>query len=383
MYILGIETSCDETAAAVVEDGCVILSNVISSQIELHRKWGGIVPEIASRAHMENILPVLHEALSDSGKRLSDMSAVAVTMGPGLIGALLVGVSAAKALAYSARLPLVGVNHIEGHMGAAFLDAPDIRMPLVMLTVSGGHSHLYYVRGFRDYEKLGQTRDDAAGEAYDKVAKLLGLPYPGGPVIDEIAGTALTHRQEPVPTLPLRGEGDKVDTIIGARGEKKGNEMIPRQGGAGGPKFPRAYLEAGSLDFSFSGLKTAVLNYVRGGGRPPSGEAGLSDETVSQICREFQTAVVDVLVKKSVQAVKNKNAETLVVTGGVASNSALRSALTEAARENNFRLVIPRPALCTDNAAMIASAGYHLFRMGVRAGLDLNPQANLPLEKMK
>ncbi|MGC2423269.1 MAG: tRNA (adenosine(37)-N6)-threonylcarbamoyltransferase complex transferase subunit TsaD [Nitrospirota bacterium] len=341
MYILGIETSCDETAAAVVEDGSVILSNVVSTQIELHRKWGGIVPEIASRAHIENIMPVLHECLQNSGRKLSDMDAIAVTVGPGLIGALLVGVSAAKALAYSAKLPLVAVNHIEGHLGAALLGAHDIKLPLVMLVVSGGHTHLYYVRGFRDYEKLGQTRDDAAGEAYDKVAKLMGLPYPGGPVIDKIASEASMAGGAPI-------------------------------------KFPRAYLEAGSLDFSFSGLKTAVLNFVRG-----QKETELSDELRARICKEFQNAVVDVLVKKSVQAVKNKNAGTLVVTGGVASNSALRSALTIASGENNFRLVVPGPDLCTDNAAMVAAAGYHLFRMGATAGLDLNPQANLPLEKMK
>ena len=361
MYILGIETSCDETAAAVVEDGSVILSNVVSTQIELHRKWGGIVPEIASRAHIENIMPVLHEALLKSGKRLSDMSAVAVTMGPGLIGALLVGVSAAKALAYSAKLPLVAVNHIEGHLGAALLEAHDIKLPLVMLVVSGGHTHLYYVRGFRDYEKLGQTRDDAAGEAYDKVAKLLGMSYPGGPVIDKIASEASSL-----------AEGRGAYACAGGRPAKTGPvECAPI-------KFPRAYLEAGSLDFSFSGLKTAVLNFVRG-----QKEAELSDELRSRICREFQNAVVDVLVKKSVQAVKNKNAGTLVVTGGVASNSALRGALTIAARENNFRLVVPGPDLCTDNAAMVAAAGYYLFKMGATAGLDLNPQANLPLEKMK
>ncbi len=339
MYVLGIETSCDETAAAVVEDGALVLSNIVSSQVDLHRKWGGIVPEIASRAHMENIMPVLNEALSVSGKGLHDMGAIAVTIGPGLIGALLVGVSAAKALAYSANIPLVGVNHIEGHMGAALLEASDISMPFVMLVVSGGHTHLYYVRGFRDYEKLGQTRDDAAGEAYDKVAKLMGLPYPGGPVIDRLAGEY---------------------------GHAPAN---------GGPKFPRAYLEAGSLDFSFSGLKTAVLNYVRG--------REMSDETVGLVCREFQDAAVEVLVKKSVRAVKNKNAGTLVVAGGVASNSALRSALLIASREDGFRLVIPRPEFCTDNAAMVAASGYRLFKMGATAGLDLNPQANLPMEKMK
>jgi tRNA N6-adenosine threonylcarbamoyltransferase len=365
MYILGIETSCDETAAAVVEDGSVVLSNVVSTQIELHRKWGGIVPEIASRAHIENIMPVLHEALHNSGKKLSDMSAVAVTMGPGLIGALLVGVSAAKALAYSAKLPLVAVNHIEGHLGAALLGAHDIKLPLVMLVVSGGHTHLYYVRGFRDYEKLGQTRDDAAGEAYDKVAKLLGLPYPGGPVIDKIASGVYYSTAPSSPRIdhaPARAAGTAECATI---------------------KFPRAYLEAGSLDFSFSGLKTAVLNFVRGGGRPPSDKTVLPDELIAQICREFQNAVVEVLVKKSVQAVKNKDAGTLVVTGGVASNSALRDALTSAARENDFRLVIPGAELCTDNAAMVAAAGYHLYRMGATAGLDLNPRANLPLEKMK
>ncbi len=375
MYILGIETSCDETAAAVVEDGSVILSNVVSTQIELHRKWGGIVPEIASRAHIENIMPVLHEALLNSGKKLSDMSAVAVTMGPGLIGALLVGVSAAKALAYSAKLPLVAVNHIEGHLGAALLGAHDIKLPLVMLVVSGGHTHLYYVRGFRDYEKLGQTRDDAAGEAYDKVAKLLGMSYPGGPVIDKIASEA-TSLAKVAGRMPAPGAPPKQATQ--ARPFGGGSCVFCGPVECAPIKFPRAYLEAGSLDFSFSGLKTAVLNFVRG-----QKEAEISDELRARICKEFQNAVVDVLVKKSVQAVKNKNAGTLVVTGGVASNSALRGALTIAARENNFRLVVPGPDLCTDNAAMVAAAGYHLFKMGATAGLDLNPQANLPLEKMK
>ncbi len=313
----------------------------------------------------------------NSGKKLSDMSAVAVTMGPGLIGALLVGVSAAKALAYSAKLPLVAVNHIEGHLGAALLGAHDIKLPLVMLVVSGGHTHLYYVRGFRDYEKLGQTRDDAAGEAYDKVAKLLGMSYPGGPVIDKIASgehhsTPASPRIDHAPVRAAKTGGHmRGPSVEGHAYFAEAVECVPI-------KFPRAYLEAGSLDFSFSGLKTAVLNFVRG-----QKEAEISDELRSRICKEFQNAVVDVLVKKSVQAVKNKNAGTLVVTGGVASNSALRGALTIAARENNFRLVVPGPDLCTDNAAMVAAAGYHLFKMGATAGLDLNPQANLPLEKMK
>ncbi|HEY3348113.1 MAG TPA: tRNA (adenosine(37)-N6)-threonylcarbamoyltransferase complex transferase subunit TsaD, partial [Nitrospirota bacterium] len=223
MLILGIETSCDETAAAVVEDGRKIISNIVSSQIDIHAKFGGIVPELASRAHIENIMPVVDEALRESGKKLSELDGIAVTAGPGLIGALLVGVSAAKALAYSAGLPLVGVNHIEGHLSAIFLEAEEAEFPFVLLVVSGGHTHIYLVRGYCMYEKLGQTKDDAAGEAYDKVAKLLGLGYPGGPVVDRLA--------------------------------KEGNPAAV--------KLPRAFMGADSLDFSFSGIKTAVLNHVR------------------------------------------------------------------------------------------------------------------------
>lgn len=338
MLILGIETSCDETAAAVVENGKRVLSNVVSSQVPLHAKYGGIVPEIASRAHIENIMPVLHEALSSSGRALDEMDAVAVTVGPGLIGALLVGVSTAKALAYSAGVPLVGVNHIEGHLSAIFLESDEVKMPFVLLVVSGGHTHLYLIKDYCDYEKLGQTRDDAAGEAYDKVSKLLGLGYPGGPVIDRLA----------------REEGDPAAV-----------------------KFPRVFLEGGTSDFSFSGLKTAVLNYVRG-----LKQERLSDRQVADVCASFQAAVVDVLVRKTVDAAVKTGVENIVVAGGVASNGALRENLRKAAEAAGKRLFIPSPALCTDNAAMVAAAGYHLFKAGKVAALDLNPQANLPLEKM-
>ena len=336
MLILGIETSCDETAAAVVEDGRRILSNVISSQVDIHKKYGGIVPEIASRAHVKNILPVVHEALQTSGRSLSDMDAIAVTVGPGLIGALLVGVSTAKALAYPSGIPLVGVNHIEGHLSAIFLESDEVRPPFVLLVVSGGHTHLFLVRGCCDYTKLGQTRDDAVGEAYDKVAKLLGLGYPGGPVIDELS----------------------------------------RDGDPARLRLPRTYLEPGSLDFSFSGIKTAVLNHVRG-----LKTESIPEGTVADICASFQEAVVEVLVKKTIQAAKSAGVESIVVGGGVGANSALRHGLKEAADANGLRLFLPSPALCTDNGAMIAAAGFHLLKAGKVAGLDLNPVANLPLEK--
>ncbi len=335
MLILGIETSCDETAASVVEDGRRMLSNVVSSQVAIHRRYGGIVPELASRAHMENVLPVVDEALAASGKGLSDISAVAVTTGPGLIGALLVGVSFAKSLAYAHGLPVVGVNHTLGHLSAIFLESDEVRMPFVLLVVSGGHSHLYRINGWLDYDKLGQTRDDAAGEAYDKVAKLLGLGYPGGPVIDA-----------------LSREGDPARI-----------------------RFPRTYLEPGSLDFSFSGLKTAVREYVRG-----LKTDSLPRDVTADICASFQAAVVDVLVDKTVRAALAAGVGDIVAAGGVASNGALREALYRVAEGAGKRMFIPSPALCTDNAAMIAAAGYHLLKAGRVAGLDLNPQANLPLE---
>lgn len=335
MLILGIETSCDETAAAVVEDGTRILSNVVSSQVDVHARFGGIVPELASRAHIKNILPVVHEALTGAGRTLVDMDAVAVTYGPGLIGALLVGVSTAKSLAYSAGLPLIGVNHIEAHMSAVYLEHAEARPPFVLLVVSGGHTHLYLIRSCCDYEKLGQTRDDAAGEAYDKVAKLMGLGYPGGPVIDALAAG---------------GDPEAV-------------------------RFPRAMLEPGSLDFSFSGLKTAVMNHVKG-----LGGAVLDEKAAADVCASFQRAVSDVLVRKTVSAVEKTGIDSVVVAGGVASNSALRSGLMRASEEKGFRLFLLSPALCTDNAAMVAAAGYRLHLAGRVSGLELNPTANLPLE---
>jgi len=335
MLILGIETSCDETAAAVVEDGRRILSNIVSSQVEVHSRYGGIVPELASREHLRNILPVVDDALTGSGRRLTEMDAVAVTCGPGLIGALLVGVSAAKALAYCAGVPLVGVNHIEGHLSAIFLESDEVAYPFVLLVVSGGHTHLYLVRSCCNYEKLGQTRDDAAGEAYDKVAKLLGLGYPGGPLVDSLA----------------------------------------RQGNPIAISFPRSYLEPGTFDFSFSGLKTAVLTHVRGlKGEMPTGKA------LADICASFQAAVVDVLVKKTMQASEATGVRSIVIAGGVAANGALRDGLKVAADASGRRLFLPSPALCTDNAAMVAAAGYNLLMAGRTSGLDLNPQPNLPLE---
>jgi tRNA N6-adenosine threonylcarbamoyltransferase len=336
MLILGIETSCDETAAAVVEDGSRILSNVISSQVDVHARFGGIVPELASREHIRNILPVVHEALSSSGMGLGDMDAVAVTCGPGLIGALLVGVSTAKSLAYTAGIPIVGVNHIEAHMSAVFLEHADASYPFVLLVVSGGHTHLYLAGSCCNYTKLGQTRDDAAGEAYDKVAKLLGLGYPGGPPIDRLA---------------REGDPDAV-------------------------QLPRALLEPGSLDFSFSGLKTAVMYHVKSLGGAPDARAK------ADICASFQSAVVDVLVAKTMAAVDITGVKKVVVAGGVASNSVLRERLTAESGERGVGLYLSSPELCTDNAAMVAAAGYRLISSGRTSGLDLNPTANLPLEKM-
>jgi len=336
MLVLGIETSCDETAAAVVRDGYDVLSNVVSSQVGVHASFGGIVPELASRAHTVNIIPVIDEALRTSGKGLHEVDAVAVTMGPGLIGALLVGVSAAKALAYSAGKPLIGVNHIEGHLSAIFLEDEKVEFPFVLLIVSGGHTHLYLVRDCCAYEKLGQTRDDAAGEAYDKVAKLLGLGYPGGPIIDGLA----------------------------------------RQGDPSGFKFPRAKLGKQSLDFSFSGLKTAVMLRVKELGGPEN----LDETAMKDLCASFQEAVVDVLVEKTVHASRKAGVGRIVVGGGVAANGALREGLANACGNEGISLHLSSPSYCTDNAAMIAAAGYRLFRAGRTSGLDLNPRPNLPLE---
>ncbi len=347
MLILGIDTSCDDTSASVVESGTEIISNIISSQSEIHRKYGGIVPELASRRHIEMILPVVGEAMKKSGVSYGDLSCIAVCKGPGLIGSLLIGCSFAKALSYAKKLPLVAVNHLEGHVFSIFLEEKKPDYPFIALIVSGGHTCLHRVEGFGKYFELGRTRDDAAGEAYDKVSQLLGLGYPGGPVIDKLA----------------------------------------RGGNAGAIHFPRAYLPE-SLDFSFSGLKTAVLNFVKSDGRlsahpSPSGGEGSGGSEISalinDIAASFQAAVIDVIVRKTEWAVRKERISRVVLSGGVAANSALRKRMQEMAVDREIELFIPSLSLCTDNAAMIAAAGYHHFMTGNLAGLDLNPVAYLPL----
>lgn len=314
MLILGIETSCDETAAAVLEDGRRLLSDVLSSQVDLHRPYGGVVPEMASRRHIEVVDHIVQSALSQAGVCLSNLGAISVTCGPGLAGALLVGISFAKALAYSLKIPLLAVNHLEGHIASVFLEPPEVLFPCITLVVSGGHTNLYYIKEYGRYRLLGQTRDDAAGEAFDKAAKMLGLGYPGGPVIDRLA---------------RRGDPTRI-------------------------RFPRAYLAKESLDFSFSGLKTALLYYVQQQG----GVEKLKDQ-LSDLLAGFQEAIVDVLVAKTFWAAEKYRVKTIGIAGGVAANTALRSKLEERAKKSEIRLRLPSPRFCTDNAAMIALAGYH------------------------
>ncbi len=333
-YILGIDSSCDDTSASVVVDGSRILSNVVSSQAEIHEKYGGIVPELASRRHIEMIWPVVDEALKMASVRLETLSGVAVCQGPGLIGSLLVGCSFAKAVAYATGLPLIGVNHLEGHIFSVFLLEQRPAFPFLSLIVSGGHTSLIRVDAFGSYRELGRTRDDAAGEAYDKVAKLLGLGYPGGPLIDELA----------------------------AKGDP---ESIP---------FPRALIP-GTYDFSFSGLKTAVRNYTEKVSPDISSDRSL----MQNVCASFQAAVVDVLIKKAEVAVKKEGIKSVTLTGGVAANRQLRAAMKEMAERTGIELYVPPVALCTDNAAMIAAAGYLHFVRGDIAGLELNPRAYLPV----
>ncbi len=330
MIILGVESSCDETAAAVVEDGKRVLSDVISSQIALHSIYGGVVPELASRKHVESILPVIGRALDEAGLTPESVDAIAVTQGPGLVGALLVGLCTAKAMAYALRKPLIAVNHLEGHMRAAFLEGEPVEDPCACLVVSGGHTALYRVEPDGTSLLLGATRDDAAGEAFDKVAKLLGLGYPGGVIIDQLA----------------------------AKGNPKAFE------------FPRALMGSpDSLDFSFSGLKTSVANFVRRFG-PPSrvGEAGAYP--LEDLAASFQEAVVDVLIRKTVRAVNACGVKDLAVAGGVAANRRLRDRLREEAAAARLRLHLPKLRYCTDNAVMIAAAGYSVWR---RSGFCSEP----------
>ncbi|MEW6740303.1 MAG: tRNA (adenosine(37)-N6)-threonylcarbamoyltransferase complex transferase subunit TsaD [Nitrospirota bacterium] len=326
--ILGIDTSCDDTSASVVVDGERILSNVVSSQSDIHKKYGGIVPELASRRHIEMIWPVVDEALNNAGITLDDIDAIAVCYGPGLIGSLLVGCGFAKSIAYAKKIPIVAVNHLEGHMFSVFLENK-LSFPFLSLIVSGGHTSLYIVNGFGQYVELGRTRDDAAGEAYDKVAKLLGLGYPGGPVIDKLA----------------------------------------REGDPKAFDFPRAYVPE-SFDFSFSGLKTAVKSAV---------SSQQSAININDIAASFQAAVVDVLVRKVEWAVVRKGIKKIALSGGVSANSELRRRMKEMAEKREVELFLPSISFCTDNAAMIAAAGYHHFKTGNIAGIDLNPKAYLPL----
>ena len=331
--ILAIESSCDETAAAVVKNGREVLSNVISSQIDLHTIYGGVVPEIASRKHTENISYVVKKALADAELNLSDLDAVAVTYGPGLVGALLVGMSFAKSLAYGAKLPLVGVNHIQGHIAANFIENKDLEPPFLCLVVSGGHTHLVNVTDYNKVTILGRTRDDAAGEAFDKVARSIGLGYPGGPKIDKVS--------------------------------KEGNpEAI---------HFPRAKVENGVYDFSFSGLKSAVLNYLN--------SANMSGEeiVVADVAASFQASVVEVLTDHAMSACEEYGVKKFAIAGGVASNSSLRASMEKACADRGISFYHPSPILCTDNAAMIGAAAYYDFVEGYRSGLDLNAIPNLKL----
>jgi N6-L-threonylcarbamoyladenine synthase len=331
--ILAIESSCDETAASVVKNGREILSNVISSQIELHKLYGGVVPEIASRKHIEKINQVIEQALADAEVTLDDLDAIGVTYGPGLVGALLVGVAEAKAIAYAKKLPLVGVHHIEGHVSANYIEHPDLEPPFLCLIVSGGHTHLVIVKDYGEFEILGRTRDDAAGEAFDKVARAIGLGYPGGPKIDK---------------LSKEGNGDAI-------------------------VFPKAKIEGSPYDFSFSGVKSAVLNYLN--------HAKMTGEEVNRadLAASFQKAVVDVLVEHAMQAAEDYNIRKIAIAGGVASNQGLRSAMEKACAEKGYDFYRPSPIFCTDNAAMIGVAAYYEYKKGTRHGWDLNAVPNLRL----
>ena len=331
--ILAIESSCDETAASVVKNGRCVLSNIISSQIAIHTLYGGVVPEIASRKHIEKINQVVEAALKEADVTLDDIDAIGVTYGPGLVGALLVGVAEAKAIAYAKKKPLVGVHHIEGHVSANYIEHPDLEPPFLCEIISGGHTHLVIVKDYGSFEILGRTRDDAAGEAFDKVARAIGLGYPGGPKIDKLAKEGNPHA---------------ID-------------------------FPRAHMEDAPYDFSFSGVKSAVLNHLN--------KCRMIGEPIveADIAASFQQAVVDVLVDNAIRAAKDYHMDRLAIAGGVASNGALRAAMEAACEKEGIRFYRPSPIFCTDNAAMIGAAGYYEYINGVRAGWDLNAVPGLKL----
>ena len=333
VIILAIESSCDETAAAVVKNGRTVLSNVISSQIDLHTLYGGVVPEIASRKHMEQINQVIRQALSEAGLTLDDITAIAVTYGPGLVGALLVGVAEAKAIAFATGKPLIGVHHIEGHISANFIEHKELEPPFGCLVVSGGHTHLVNVKDYGEYEILGKTRDDAAGEAFDKVARAVGLGYPGGPKIDRLA----------------------------------------KEGNPNAIEFPRAKISGSEYDFSFSRIKSSVLNYIN--------QCEMKKEEINKadLVASFQNAVVDVLVSHAIHAAKEYGFKKLAIAGGVASNSALRAGMKAACEEQGIEFYYPSPILCTDNAAMIGAAAYYEYMKGSRASWNLNAVPNLKL----
>lgn len=331
--ILAIESSCDETAASVVKNGRCVLSNIISSQIAIHTLYGGVVPEIASRKHIEKINQVVEAALKEADVTLDDIDAIGVTYGPGLVGALLVGVAEAKAIAYAKKKPLVGVHHIEGHVSANYIEHPDLEPPFLCEIISGGHTHLVIVKDYGSFEILGRTRDDAAGEAFDKVARAIGLGYPGGPKIDKLAKEGNPHA---------------ID-------------------------FPRAHMEDAPYDFSFSGVKSAVLNHLN--------KCRMTGEPIveADIAASFQQAIVDVLVDNAIRAAKDYHMDRLAIAGGVASNGALRAAMEAACEKEGIRFYRPSPIFCTDNAAMIGVAAYYEYQKGTRHGWDLNAVPNLKL----
>ena len=337
MIILGIDTSCDDTCASIVEDGKRLLSNVVSSQVSVHHRYGGVVPELASREHIRNIVPVVEESMEKASLNNKDIDAIAVTVGPGLVGALLVGIYFAKAFSYAKGIPLIGVNHLEGHILSVFLEKRLPSFPFVALTVSGGHTNIYHVRDFGDYTVLGRTLDDAAGEAFDKVAKLLGLGYPGGGIIEKTA---------------FDGRDDAID-------------------------FPRAYLSKGSLDFSFSGLKTSVALYIKKWRDRNDNEISLQD-----IAASFQAAVVDILIDKLIAATNQVGVKSIMLAGGVARNNYLRNKLQKTISDKGIDLYIPHPELCTDNGAMIAVAGYHRLIKGYRDDLTLDARSRFPLNQI-